>query len=283
MKGFTILNAHTEIVIILNFKMEKAILISRIEDLHYATEEFSRLYFGIEFCERLLHTGKEIDKALSFASERDMAFTYVTPYVTNYGLKVVEKNISKISEEIAEPEIVINDWGVLRIAKKYSITPVLGRLLSKQKRGPEILNLMGNLPPAAIAHFRKSCFEVPVYQNYLKQLGVWRVELDNAFQGIDMDFSSSGIRASLYYPYIYVATTRRCLINSCDVISKRDIIGIYPCHKECREYTVELKHESMPKPILLKGNTQFLYNPELPSDLESKGINRIVFQPTLPM
>jgi len=263
--------------------MEKAIFISKIEHLNYTNKNFSRLYFGTEFCERLLQPESQLDKVLSFAKKNDLDFTYVTPYATNFGLGIIEKNVARISKEINDAEVVVNDWGVLRLIGKYPVKPVLGRLLSKQKRDARILNLIGKSPNAMIAHFKKSNLEVPIYQDFLGKRGISRVEIDNVFQSMDMDFSSSRLKASIYYPYIYVTTTRRCLINSCDSISKRDIIGIYPCNKECQKYTIELEHKVMPKKIILKGNTQFLYNPELPARLEEKGINRTVFQPEIPM
>jgi len=263
--------------------MEKAVFISKPEHLQYLNRNFSRLYFGTEFCERLLQPESQLDKVLSFAKKNDLDFTYVTPYATNFGLGIIEKNVAKISKEINDAEVVVNDWGVLRLICKYSVKPVLGRLLSKQKRDARILNLIGKFPDAMIAHFKKSNLEMPLYQNFLNKNRIERVEIDNVFQGTDLNFSSSGLKASIYYPYIYITTTRRCLINSCDSISKREVIGIYPCNKECQKYTIELEHKVMPKKIILKGNTQFLYNPELPSKLEEKGINRTVFQPEIPI
>lgn len=263
--------------------MEKAIFISKPEHLQYADTNFSRLYFGTEFCERLLQPEGQLNKVLSFARKNDLDFTYVTPYATNFGLKIIEKNVAKISKEINDVEVVVNDWGVLRMLRGCNIKPVLGRLLSKQKRDARILNLIGKSPELMIAHFKKSNLEMPIYQDFLIQKGISRVEVDNVFQGIDIDFSPSRLKASIYYPYIYVTTTRRCLINSCDLISKRDVIGIYPCSKECQKYTIELEHKIMPKKIILKGNTQFLYNPELPASLEEKGINRTIFQPEIPL
>jgi hypothetical protein len=263
--------------------MEKAVFISKTEQLNYVNKNFSRLYFGTEFCERLIQQESQLGKVLSFAKKNDLDFTYVTPYATNLGLKIIEKNVLIISKELNNAEVVVNDWGVLKLICKYPVKPVLGRLLSKQKRDARILNLIGKSPKLMIAHFKKSNLELPIYQDFLNKRGINRVEIDNVFQGTDLDFSSLGLKASIYYPYIYVTTTRRCLINSCDSISKRDIIGIYPCNKECQKYTIELKHTIMPKKIILKGNTQFLYNPELPARLEEKGINRTIFQPEIPM
>lgn len=263
--------------------MEKVIFISKVENLKYITNSYSRLYFGNEFCERLLHSKKDLDGVISFVKENNLKFSYVTPYVTNSGLNILNDNISHISKKLENPEVIINDWGVMRLAKSYEIQPVLGRLLTKMKKGPRILNYINDYPKDMIEHFQKSNVELPIFQEYLIKQSIKRVELDNALQGINMNFSNTNLNASLYYPFVYLTTTRRCLINSCDTISKRDIIGIYPCNKECQKYTIELSHEVMPKPILLKGNSQFLKNDNLPDDLEKKGINRLVYQPEIPI
>lgn len=280
MKNFTQTSAHIETAIT---KMEKAIFISKIENLKYVTNSYSRLYFGNEFCERLLHSKKDLDKIISFVKEKNLKFSYVTPYVTNSGLKILDDNISHILKKLENPEVVINDWGVMKLAKSYKIQPVLGRLLTKMKKGPRIMNYIHNYPKEMVEHFQKANVGLPIFQEYLIKQGIKRVELDNALQGINMNFSDSNINASLYHPFVYLTTTRRCLVNSCDVISKRDIIGIYPCNKECQKYTIELSHEVMPKPILLKGNSQFLKNDNIPDDLEKKGINRMVYQPEIPI
>ncbi len=262
-------------------KMEKAIFISKIENLKYVNQDYSRLYFGNEFCERLIHSKQDLDKVIFFVKDKGLDFTYVTPYTTNKGLKIIKENISYILDKIKDLEIVINDWGVLRSIKSLRVKPVLGRLLTKMKKGPRILNYINDYPKEMIEHFQKSNIELPIFQDYLCELGIDRVEMDNVLQRIDIDFSK--LNASIYHPFLYITTTRRCLINSCDSISKRDIIGIYPCNKECQKYTVELSHSIMPKSIILKGNTQFLRNDNLPLDLEKKGINRIVYQPEIPM
>lgn len=273
-------NAHTETAIT---KMEKAIFISRIGNLKYFSPDYSRLYFGNEFCERLIHPKKDLDKVISFVKEKNISFTYVTPYTTNPWLKIIKENVLHISKKLENLEIVINDWGVLRATIPYGIQPVLGRLLAKMKRGPRILDAVKNSPAGMIEHFRKSNLEVPIFQDYLGELGIKRAEFDNVLQGIDIDFSDSKLKGSLYYPYVYLTTTRRCLSNSCDLLSKRDIIGIYPCNRECQKYTLELTHEVMPKRIILKGNSQFMENEKIPADLEEKGINRLVYQPEVPM
>lgn len=276
--------------------MEKAIFVSKIKHLKYVNETFTRLYFGNEFCERLLPSAYELKKVLKFVYKKSIAFTFVTPYVTNKGLLNLDKLFSAISNQSNQfenkskspsknqSEIVINDWGVLELIKEKKPANselVLGRLLTKMKRGPRILNFKCN--KITETHFKRSNIELPIFQKFLIENDIKRVELDNLLQGIDFDFSKNVLKASLYYPYLYVATTRRCITNSCDLLSAINKIGIFPCNKECQKYTLRLKHEYMPKTILLKGNTQFIKNQNIPEGLGERGINRLIYQPKIPI
>ena len=60
--------------------MEQSLYISKIAHLKYWNQEFCRLYFGMEFCERLMPSPSQLKKALTFAEENDLDFTLVTPY-----------------------------------------------------------------------------------------------------------------------------------------------------------------------------------------------------------
>ncbi len=64
--------------------MEYAVFISKVENLKYCDHNFSRLYFGNEFCQHLLPSVLEMEEALNFIGALD--FTFVTPYVTDEGL-----------------------------------------------------------------------------------------------------------------------------------------------------------------------------------------------------
>ena len=128
--------------------MEQAVFISKVEQLKYRDDNFTRLYFGIEFCERLLPTMQQLKKVLSVVKKRNMDFTFVTPYVTNKGLKQLEALIPAVAREVPQAEVVFNDWGVFQFLKeaRLPVSLVLGRLLTKMKRGPRIMNIIDQVP-----------------------------------------------------------------------------------------------------------------------------------------
>lgn len=260
--------------------MERTLFISKIENLKYYTPEYKRVYFGNEFCERLIPNKAQLKKVLDFTKEKKIRFTFVTPYVTDEGinkLKTLFSYLSKIDKGI---EVIVNSYGVLNIVNQFGLIPVLGRLLVKQKKGPRILNLTKNLPSPALRRFKQTNI-TSIVEKFLKQNNVKRIELDNALQGIDISLKE--LKASIYYPYVYVTTSRFCMTNLCEKSNQRGMLGIFPCKKECQKYAFELRNKHMPKTLILKGNTQFFKNDTLPEDLKEKNIDRLVYQPEIPV
>ena len=268
-----------------NNAVERALYTTKLADLKHYTDDFSRLYFGNEFCQRLIPPAKELERVLDFASEKGLSFTFITPYVTDEGLGMLEPLLRKIAETKPDSEVVVNDWGVLHILNERhpDLEPVMGRLLHKMKRGPRFMNLMDILPEGTINYFQSCSLDSPLYRRFLMEMRVKRVELDNLLQGIALDLSHSGISGSLYIPYAYITTTRLCLATSCDVSGKEDEIGIFPCQRECQQYTFLLTHPVMPLPLIRKGNTMFFKNEKLPENMTEKNINRIVVEPEVPL
>jgi hypothetical protein len=261
--------------------MERAVLVNNVDKLTQYGEPFDRLYFGHEFCQRLFPTADQIKQAHEAATSRGKAFTVVTPFVTNAGLALLRKRLQPLLSNGAADsiEIVVNDWGVLNwLHREHPTVPLaLGRLLTKQKRGPQIMNMVDRLPAPAVAHFQCSNVDIPHVQRFLESKGVKRVELDNLLQGM---VRNGGLAASLYYPYAYISTTRLCLLVDGDRPGK-NFRSIAKCSHECMHYKVTLRHEDMPVPVVLKGNTQYFRNDKLPPNLEKLNITRLVHVPEL--
>ena len=264
--------------------MEQAIFISRVENLKYCTRQFSRLYFGNEFCEQLIPSIAEVRQVLDFVRENELDFTLVTPYATEKGLGKLEPLFQEVAQRRPGSEVVFNDYGVLRVlnSRYGELEPVMGRLLHKMKRGPRLMTVISKLPATTVEYFRGSNLTVPILGEFLNQRGVKRVELDNLLQGFDFSLENN-LSGSLYYPYAYVTTTRFCLTSSCDIPEREEMIGIFPCRQECQRYTFYLRSEVMPVILARKGNTIFFENEVLPEGLGERGINRMVTEPEIPM
>jgi hypothetical protein len=263
--------------------MEQVIFISKVENLKYFKPYFTRLYFGNEFCEQLMPSVTQLEHVLNFVSGNNLDFTLVTPYITDNGLKRLDSLLHLIAQKRPDSEVVFNDYGVLRVLRsRYNeLEPVMGRLLNRMKRGPRLMMVIDKLPKTTVEYFQHSNLPVIALTGFLNANGVRRVELDNILQ--EFSFSLDCYSVSLYLPYAYVTTSRLCLVNSCDIPEKEEIVGIFPCKQECQKYTFYLRNEIMPVLLIRKGNSIFFENRLLPDGIEEKGINRIVNEPEIPM
>ena len=265
--------------------MEQSLYISKITNLKYWDQDFNRLYFGMEFCERLLPSLSQLKKALDFVQKNNAGFTLLTPYVTNSGLQKVEKLITTLLTSKPDSEIVFNDWGVFHLIKEYHspLKPVLGRLLNKMKRGPRIVNIKEKIPAASNEYFMTPNLSIPEISDFLITHNIQRVEFDNLLQGLNLNGINNNLHLSLYLPFAYVTTTRFCLMASINHPEELKI-GVLPCKKECQQYAFSLFNPVMTTPLIRKGNTIFFSNEQIPNELiREKKIDRIVVEPEMPL
>lgn len=272
---------------------EKAFFISKIAE---AGRECSRVYIGSEFCENLIPAFPIFKEWYAKVQSLRVSFTLVTPYVTDTGMDRLKPLLRFLNQQGCA-EVVVNDWGVLTLLRDNypQIEPVLGRLLTKQRRDPrmeQIIDgtqhpvtlpapeggtptvLMPKRPPrTTAAHFRGSLINVPAFQKFLAGWGIRRVELDHLIWSMDVRLPPR-LRASLYIPYAFMATTRMCGKIS---------LSYAPCRKECKKYFLKLNEPHSPVPFYSIGNTIF-YKQPAPDDrkLKELGIDRLVIQPRFP-
>jgi hypothetical protein len=262
-------------------KREYALFINQGDKLHYLTDEYRRVYFGDEFCERLLPNAGELAVVMEQVADAGRLFTLVTPYVTEAGLAQVAALLKMLAPAT---EVVFNDWGVFRLLRTQypDLTPVMGRLLTKIKRGPRIMNFLETLPAAALEHYRTSNLDVPRYQRFLEENNILRAELDNPLQGLDVSGISRKLSLSLYIPFAYVTTTRFCLTANADKPDKKGFIGVFPCQRECRTYTFYLDNAAMTTLLIRRGNTIFFRNTSIPDTIRQSHLDRVVVSPEIP-
>ena len=266
--------------------MEEAIYITNLKFLGHISDKYTRVYFGNEFCERLCPSLEDLREISIFCKKKGLNLTFVTPFLTNEGIKKWGIIVDAVLKESPNTEIVVNDIGFFRLLKeKYGIIRfVWGRLLVKQKRGPRILNVWKRLPHSAQDHFMRASSDSGQVRSFLADNCIQRVELDNLVQGIIRDRST--VKGSLYYPFGYLTTTRFCLLASGETVCRnsylKNLRSIKVCNLECQKYEFKLTTKDMPQEIYLKGNTQFFKNEKFPN-LKENNIDRLVYQPSLPV
>ncbi|MDP8225317.1 MAG: hypothetical protein P9L99_18290 [Candidatus Lernaella stagnicola] len=259
--------------------MERALYVTRLNEINAETEHYDRLYFGAEFCQFRIPSPALLRQAREAAAQHGWSFSLMTPYVTDEGLAALADLLPELRDG---DEVIVNDWGVLDwVATEHErLTVVLGRLLTKQKRGPRILNVLDVTPPDMLSHYRRSNVDVPHLRDFLTgQMRVERFELDNPLQGMER---RPAVPASLYTPWMYVSTTRLCLVNHCENRTQ-SLRAIFQTDFACQKHQFTLEHDNMPATLHLVGNTIFVENDGVPENLEQLGIDRLVFQPRPPM
>ncbi|MBN1869429.1 MAG: hypothetical protein JW847_02480 [Candidatus Omnitrophica bacterium] len=283
-----------------NGKVEKAIHITNIANLRYLqTKKYQRVYWGVEFCQNLIPSLEDTQKALELTRRAGMGFTLVCPFVTESGIKRLDRILAWLKRERVCCEVVVNDWGVLELLntdykKRFEIA--LGRLLVRQQRDPAMKRVLEKQPPIGVKgkdgkiHIvvhrvpaekyqigvKSSYINSRANQRILSEFGIERVELNNLVQGVDLN----GLKwkKSLYTPYVHISTTRFCPMDSKEQRTYR----INVCKKECQKYYDILRNRALPKIIYKRGNTTFYKNSVNNRMALKAGIDRIVFQPEIP-
>jgi len=268
---------------------EQASLVTRREQLALIAGDCQRIYFGNEFCQNLIPSSSEVIRLIEYCQDKGLGFTLLTPYLTDKGMDSILPILNHVRDRNPGSEVIFNDWGLLKVlTDDYpGLEPVMGRLLHKMKRGPRFMNLKEMVPESTISYYQSSYYQScsldsPLYQSFLSEQGIKRVELDNLLQGISLNLKNTVISGSLYVPYAYVTTTRLCLSAGYGEEPNEDI-QIAKCSQECRGYYSRLTHPGMGLTLFRKGNTIFFKNSEIPKDIIDKGINRIVKAVDIPI
>lgn len=275
--------------------MEKAIHVNDVKQIAHAGA-CDRVYYGSEFCQNLIPHPADLERVLDAAETKGRGFTLVTPYVTDEGIRKLEELFNALSGR-DKAEVVFNDWGVFSLLRSSypAITPVLGRLLTKQQRDPLARDVIFNrqkpvrsrdkatgtarvflprrVPDAVARHFKSGIVNVPAFQEFLISNGVRRVEIDNPVW--DMELRVDGkIGVSLHVPLGYITTTRLCGLLD---------LTYGPCRRECMKTGFTFKDKAWPVPIHIAGNAVF-YETKIPSRkyLSGRSIDRLVVGPDIP-
>ncbi len=254
--------------------MEYAIFISDISSLkHFHIREFTRVYYGSEFCEHLMPSSAQMAAVLDFASNYKAAFTLVTPILYESGLKKANELLERLP---SGTEVVINDLGLLDTAAALGLVPVHGRLLLSSVKDPRIGK------DAPFKEYFSSHNIQSSYVRMMKARGVSRIEIDNVWQSYDLS-RIEGVSMSLYYPFVSCSTTRKCLFANLAGGGDCGVGGLgFPvsCDRKCGGRAI--RADLAGRQITIMGNAQFYRNDAPPSYFDSEPIDRLVYMPVIP-
>jgi hypothetical protein len=279
-------------------KLEPVVdLTLRLIDDYFGPINFARCVYGNEFCEHLIPSTRRVEAIVQALRDRGMALTFVTPYVSDSGIDALRPLFEFLSEIDDGCEVVFNDWGVLNLLRRDfpNLTPVQGRLMNKSLRDPRVTGVYAasEAPGPTLVSLRRSNLDCTSYTEFLSELGVNTVELDNLPQGVDLSFAGDGVKASAYVPFGFISTSRICMAAGIHYEKRDKFQPGAPCHHECQTHLLEYTYTNTPfgnrdQKFYLKGNTYFYVHTEkmlrdLFEQARSGLIDRIVFQAQLPM
>jgi len=261
-------------------KMEKCVLINGINQLkNTELDKYGRVYFGNEFCSRLFPSISDFVKAINIFLKKEIKYTLVMPYGDDIFIEKFCKLIKTLKERNIKCEIVINNFGCLEylLKNKGRFVLILGRLLSMQNRNPWIKSNNINSYPLTEHNYSSE-----IFVNCFKRFNIQRFELDNTFQKI-RTIKNSKIKYSLYYPYVLLTTTNRCIIPIIMKYKDKPIIQPIECEKECLYSHILCKNRNIKKRIIMRGNTHFLINKNINDKIKKGEIDRLIYQPNIPL
>jgi len=249
------------------------------------------LYFGNEFCQNMMPTQTQINKAFNWTLRNNIQFVFILPYLTNNKTKTADKLLQWLDNKGNNIEVIFNDWGTLSLILKYkNLQPVLGRLLTKQRKDPIAENIIENrqnkikitvidgqntivkakkVPQTLKTYFQKSFLDVPHVMDFMKKNNVKRYELDLLPWGLKIK-TDKKIKLSVYYPYVNITTTRYC--------GAVNLKYTKICSKICQSQIIEAGNNKLKYPYIIKGNAVFYKTSKdiLDQTVKTGNIDRIV-------
>jgi hypothetical protein len=258
--------------------VESAVFTDDIDTLETLDEEYDRVYFGNEFCDKRLPDPQEVTQVYDYCTDNGLDMTLVTPIMTPMKTSEIEDIFAAVEPVAGDLELVFNDWGVYEMATEFGGFEALvaGRTLSGQKRAPEVSHLSGEtdikledggdvVTEGVNEHFKKSIVNVPFARDHLEELGVGRMEIDALSHDMfdeDIQFSTS-----IYYPWNFVTVKRWCQESTSAPL----------CDENCADVVYSLDNQPVtPERLYRMNNAIFTYNEDVP-DLSY--VDREVFMP----
>ncbi|MEF2966629.1 hypothetical protein V3851_12385 [Paenibacillus sp. M1] len=266
--------------------MEKAVMVDNLSKLTDESSRYQRLYYGQEFCPQTFLTLKELQSVILFCEKKHIKLTLVTPYMTDESMDVMGHLIKEAYEEPVWDELVINDFGMLYfIHNNYPgrFKLIWGRLLNKTKKSPSILNYYAKLDDESKEALQTTAGEFFPNLAFMRKYQIAGIQFENKLQGNlsakedNSDFNIPKLARELVYPYVHITTSRRCFSS---ILYGKTPMSMWKtstlCNKSCKTCKAVLYNEVMKKDILLKGNSLYYENTDLPANLPE--YSRIITQ-----
>lgn len=205
----------------------------------FLPEDFSRVYIGNQFCHNLFPSDdiliKLMDRALADNLDITIAFTYIREIFIGKVSDTVNKIFEWCVKNDTRVEILVNDWGMLRLLadKRDKLIPVLGVLLNKRKKDPRTDRKIGveRFDP----YLKENNLNSEYLIDFLKSNGIERIEYES--HGVENKYAP--LKASISYPFYQTNTSQYCpLYAQCVNLNRNYQKLVTSCPQYCRKFVM---------------------------------------------
>lgn len=243
-------------------------------------KDCARLYIGNEFCHNLFPEMKLLMNMMGKAKKEGLQITLCFTYMRDCYIEktkgIMEKLYSWCDKNDTKIEIIVNDFGMLKLLedKRDYFRISLGVLLNKRKKDPRYIYKKGYLENKEL--IAKNNLNSSIFNNFLKECKIERYEYESCGYKISI---AEGYH-SMHIPFYQTNTSQYCpLYAMCTTMDRGNQKLVTECPKYCRDYVF-----SYPKHLKMVGryNSLFAFDDTLlkePKELEyyiNNGIDRIV-------
>ena len=243
-------------------------------------KNIERLYIGNEFCHNLFPSLEDLIKILEKAKEESLnvtlCFTYIRECYIQKTKDIIEKVYDWCKINNFKIEIVINDWGMLKLlkSKENYFTLCLGNLLNKRKKDPRYIYKNGYEKNKELLSLNS--LNNKKFREFLKDNNIERYEYESCNYKIAIPEG----KHSLHFPFYMTNSSQYCpLYAMCTTMNRGNQKLVKSCPKYCREYVfLYPKHLKM----IGKYNSLFAFDDTLLKDKDileyyiNNNINRLV-------
>lgn len=251
-----------------------------IEKHKFMYKKISRIYVGNEFCHNLFPSKRMlidiIKKANNEGLEVTICFTYVRECYIDKTKSIINEIYNWCNENNKKIEIVINDWGMLKIVenKQDYLTLCLGVLLNKRKKDPRYIYKNGYDENKAL--IGDNSLNSKIFSEFLKDNNINRFEYESC--GYKLNIAKGN--HTLHMPFYVTNTSQYCtLYAKCTTMNRGSQKLVMGCPMYCKDYIF-----SYPKHLKMVGkyNSLFSFDDTLLRDSKkleqyiTEGIDRIL-------
>lgn len=243
-------------------------------------KNIERLYIGNEFCHNLFPSINDLIKMLEKAKEESLnvtlCFTYIRECYIQKTKDIIEEVYDWCKINNFKIEIVINDWGMLKLlkSKENYFTLCLGNLLNKRKKDPRYIYKNGYEKNKELLSLNS--LNNKKFREFLKDNNIERYEYESCNYKIAIPEG----KHSLHFPFYMTNSSQYCpLYAMCTTMNRGNQKLVKVCPKYCREYVfLYPKHLKM----IGKYNSLFAFDDTLLKDKDvleyyiNNNINRLV-------